>query len=145
MVWTAVQLDVHTDLDSGGGIMTARHRSDILEPIVRPHAGAIGDAFILMQDNACAHTAQVFMTFTDETCIIVMNWQAMSPYINPTEHTWGILSRHVRKRQHHPENVQNLTDAQVQELQATPLKGSRSMTCRCQEYVNDKGGQTSYW
>ena len=32
--------------------MSARHRSDILEPIVRPHACAFGDAFILMQDNA---------------------------------------------------------------------------------------------
>ena len=34
--------------------MAARHRSDILEPIARPHACAIGDALILMQDNARA-------------------------------------------------------------------------------------------
>ena len=30
----------------GGGTTAAIHRSDILEPIVRPFAGVIGDAFI---------------------------------------------------------------------------------------------------
>ena len=47
--------------------MAARHRSDILETIVRQHACANGDAFILMQDNATVHTAQVSMTFIDDT------------------------------------------------------------------------------
>ena len=56
------------------GIMTAIHRSDILEPSVRPYAGAIGDAFVLMQYYVCAHPAQVSMTFIDDTGIIVMNW-----------------------------------------------------------------------
>ena len=148
MVWTEVPLDGHTDLYvfPRSGIMAARHCSDILEPIVRPHAcAANGDALIVMQDNAPAHTAQVYMTFIDDTCIRVMNWPARSPDVNPTELTWGILSRRIRQRQHHPENVQNLIDALVQELQDTPLKGIRSMTRCCQECVNDKGGQTSYW
>ena len=49
-----IQLDDRTDLHvfARGGITAARHRSDILEPIVKPHAGTIGDAFILTQDNA---------------------------------------------------------------------------------------------
>ena len=45
--------------------ITEAHRRDILEPIVRSHADAIRDAFILMQDNARAHTARVYMTFLD--------------------------------------------------------------------------------
>ena len=54
MVWTEIPVDGHIYLYMfpRGGTMTARHRSDILEPIVRPHTGAIGDAFILMQYNA---------------------------------------------------------------------------------------------
>ena len=71
------------------------------------HAGAIGDAFILMQDNARAHTAQVSMTFIDDTDISVVNWPARSPYITPTEHTWSILSRRIRQRPHHPANVRH--------------------------------------
>ena len=118
--------------------MAARHRSEILEPIVRQHACANGDAFILMQ-------AQVSMTFIDDTCIRVMHWPARSPELNPTEHTWIILSRRIRQRQHHPENVQNIIDALVQELHAIPLKGIMSMTRCCQECVNDKRGLASYW
>ena len=81
------------------------------------------------------------MTFTDDTTgIILINWPARSPDINPTEHTWVILSRRFRQ-QPHPYNVQNLIDALVQELQAIPLKGIMSTTRCCQ----DKGGQASYW
>ena len=71
MVLTDVSLDGHTDLYvfPRGGIMAARHRSDILETIVRPHACANGDAFILLQDNAPAHAAQISMTFIDDTGI----------------------------------------------------------------------------
>ena len=103
MVWTEVPTDGHTGLYvfPKGGIMAARHHSAILEPIVRSHASANGDAFVLMQDNAPAHTAQVSTIFIDDTCIRVMNWPARSPYLNPTEHTWGIFSRRIRQRQHH--------------------------------------------
>ena len=138
-------LDGHTYLYvvPRGGRMAARYRSDILEHIVRPHACAIGDAFILMQYNARTHAAQVSMTFIDDTGISVMKWPARSPDTNTTEHTWAILSWRFRQRPHHPENVQNRIDALVQELQAIPLKGIRSMTRCCQACVNDKGGQVN--
>ena len=50
MVWTEIALYGHSDLYvfPRGGIMSARHRSDILEPIIMSHACSIGDAFILM-------------------------------------------------------------------------------------------------
>ena len=73
-----------------------------------------------------------------------MNWAARSRDINPTEHSWDILSRRIRQRPHHPANVQALIDALVHELQPLPLKGIRSMTRCCQECVNGKGGQASF-
>ena len=69
-----------------GGITAAIHRSGILEPIVRPFAGVILDAFILIQDNARAQRVPVSMTFLDVEGISVMNWLTMSPYLNPIEH-----------------------------------------------------------
>ena len=50
MGWTEVPLDGHTDMYvfRRGGIMAARHRSDILEPIVRPHA-----CVMVMQSFQC--------------------------------------------------------------------------------------------
>ena len=56
-----------------GGITAAIHRSHILEPIVRPCAGVIRDALILIQDNACAQRVLVSMTFRDVEGISVMN------------------------------------------------------------------------
>ena len=145
MFWTEIPLGGHTYLYvfPRGGIMAARHH--IMEPTVSPHACAIGDAFILMLYNARARAAQVPMTFIGDTDLSVMNWPARSPDINPAEHTWGILSRQFQQRPHHPENEQDLVDALVQELQAIQLNGIMSMIHCCQEYVNDKGGQTSFF
>ena len=70
------------------GITEARHCNDILEPIGRSYAGAIGDAFILMHDNARTHTTQVYTTFLDDKCISVVIWLARSPYLNPIEHNY---------------------------------------------------------
>ena len=72
-----------------GGITAAIHRSDILEPIVRPFAGDIRDAFILIQDNARSKRVMVSMTFLDVEGISVINWLTMSPYLNPIEHNRG--------------------------------------------------------
>ena len=128
-----------------GGITVAIHRSDILELIVRPFAGVIGDAFILIQDNARAQTVLVSMTLFDFEGISVMNWLTMSPYLNPIEHTWGNHFRQIRQWSYHPENVQNLIDVLVQKLQSMPQKGIRFMQGRCQEYMDDRGGHISYW
>ena len=142
-----VPLDRYTDtyMFPRGGIMAARHNCDSMEPIVGPHACANGDAFIVMQDYARAHTTQVSMNLIDDTGIRVMNGPAGYPDLNPTEHTSGILSRRIRQRHHHPENVQNLIDVLVHDMQDIPLTGIRNMTRCCHEGVDDKGGQAMYW
>ena len=150
MVWAGISLDGRTDLYvfPRGGITAVRYRDEVMEPIVRPYAGAIGDTFILMQDNARAHTARESTTFLDDEGINVMNWPARSPVLNPIEHAWDMLSRRIGQRQHPPESVQSLTDALVQEWQAIPHNDFRriirSMPRRCQECANARGGHTSY-
>ena len=128
-----------------GGITAEIHHNDIREHIVRPYAGAIGVALNVMQDNALARTVPVSMAFLGDEVISVMNWSARFPDLNPIEHTWDNISRRIRQRPHHPENVQNLIVALVQELQAIQQKDMRSMPCRCQECVNYRVGHTSYW
>ena len=85
MVWATISLDGRTDLCACArcGITAAIHRSAILEPIIRPHADAIGDAFIVMQYIARVPTAWQSMTFLYDECISVMNWPVRSPDLNP--------------------------------------------------------------
>ena len=54
-------------------------------------------------------TARVPMTFIDGEGIVVVNWPTRSPHLNQIEHIWDILSRRIRQRPHHPENVQDIS------------------------------------
>jgi hypothetical protein len=78
-----------------------RYRDEILAPIVRPFAGAIGENFLLMDDSA----REVNECLQQET-IECMEWQVNSPNLNPIEHAWGILQRMIMSRQHKPNTQQ---------------------------------------
>ena len=100
MVSKEIPLDGRTYLYvfARGHMTAAIHRNDIREPLVRSYAGAIVCAFILMQYNACAHTARMALTFTDDEGISVLNWQTSYADLDPVGHTWGILSVRIRQR-----------------------------------------------
>ncbi|GFW01197.1 transposable element Tcb2 transposase [Trichonephila clavipes] len=54
LVWAGISLGGHTDLHvfHGGTVTGLRYRDEALDPYVRPYAAAIGNDFILMDDNA---------------------------------------------------------------------------------------------
>ena len=58
MVWRRMSLDGCMDLYvlQRGHINVQRYRDDLLEPIVRLYAGAVGENIIVMHDNARPHT-----------------------------------------------------------------------------------------
>ena len=110
MVWAGISAQGKTDLHviDNGTLTALRYVNEILDVYVRPYADAVGENFILMDDNARAHRARI----TDEQATIVrMEWPARSPDLNPIEHAWDMLQTAVSSRPLQPASVQELRQA----------------------------------
>ncbi|GFX71561.1 transposable element Tcb1 transposase [Trichonephila clavipes] len=106
LVYGGISIDGRTDLYIiRDGPQTAyRYRDEILRPIVVPYTAAIGDDFILMDDNCRPHRANLVEDFFFEERIVRMEWPAYSPDMNLIEHVWDALGRRVAGRQPPPTN-----------------------------------------
>ncbi|KFM63970.1 Transposable element Tcb2 transposase, partial [Stegodyphus mimosarum] len=71
------------------------YRDDILDAYVCPFAGAIGDAFLLQDDNARPHRARIIDDYLQQETIIRMEWPARYPGLKPIEFVWDALGRHL--------------------------------------------------
>ncbi len=137
MVWGGVSVDGHTDLRVlDRGTMTAeRYRDEVLDPIVRPYAGAVGEGFILVHDNARPRNIRICTAYLDQRGSEVMDWPSKSPGLNPIAHLWDILYRRVQGRQLPPHDVLTIKQALDEEWQALPqnsiVRLIRSMPNRC--------------
>uniref|UniRef100_A0A8K9US50 Tc1-like transposase DDE domain-containing protein n=1 Tax=Oncorhynchus mykiss TaxID=8022 RepID=A0A8K9US50_ONCMY len=150
MVWGGISLGGRTALHvlARGSLTAIRYRDEILRPLVRPYAGAVGPGFLLMQDNARPHVAGVCQQFLQEEGIDAMDWPARSPDLNPIEHIWDIMSRSIHQRHVAPQTVQELADALAQVWEDIPQETIRHlircMPTRCREVIQARGGHTHY-
>ncbi|GFS69439.1 transposable element Tcb1 transposase [Trichonephila clavipes] len=129
LVYGGISIDGRTDLYiiRDGPLTTRRHMDEILRPIVLPYAAAIGDDFILMDDNCRPHRANLVEDFLFEEGIVRMEWPVSSPDMNPIEHVWGALGRRVAGRQPPPQTIQELERALLEEGDRIPhlvIKGT---------------------
>ena len=151
MVPGVISMEGRTDLYrlENGSLTAIRYRDEILEPMVRPYAGAVGPGFLLMHDNARPHVARVCRQYLEDEGIDTIEWPSRSPDLNPIEHLWDIMFRSIRRRQVAPQTLQELTDAlrQIWEdiPQDTIRRLIRSMPRRCQACIQARGGHTRYW
>ncbi|KAI4894920.1 hypothetical protein NFI96_000581, partial [Prochilodus magdalenae] len=112
-----------------GSLTAIRYRDEIVRPLVRPHAGAVGPGFLLMQDNARPHVAGVCQQFLQDEGIEAIDWPARSPGLNPIEHFWDIMSRSIQSVSavSAPQTVQELADALVQVWEEIPQETIRHL------------------
>uniref|UniRef100_A0A674A2U6 Transposase Tc1-like domain-containing protein n=1 Tax=Salmo trutta TaxID=8032 RepID=A0A674A2U6_SALTR len=150
IVWGGISLGGRTALHvlARGSLTAIRYRDEILRPLVRPYAGAVGPGFLLMQDNARPHVAGVCQQFLQEEGIDAMDWPTRSPDLNPIEHIWDIMSRSIHQRHVAPQTVQELADALVQVWEEIPQETIRhlirSIPRHCREVIQARGGHTHY-
>ncbi|GFT24921.1 transposable element Tcb1 transposase [Trichonephila clavipes] len=100
MLWAGISLGYHTDLHifKRGSVTAVRYRDDVLEPIVRLYAAAVGPTIVLMDDNARPHRADIVDDYMESEGIARMAWPAYSPDLNPIENLWDVLGRAVSSR-----------------------------------------------
>ncbi|GFU50499.1 transposable element Tcb2 transposase [Trichonephila clavipes] len=88
LVYGGISIDGRTVLYiiRDGPLNARRYRNEILRPIVVPYAAAIGDDFILMDDNFRPSRANLVEDFFFEEGIVRMEWPACYEDMNPIEH-----------------------------------------------------------
>ena len=150
MVWAGISAQGKTDLHiiDNGTLTALRYVNEILDVYVRPYAGAVGENFILMDDNARAHRARITDQYLEQATIVRMEWPARSPDLNPIEHAWDMLQTAVPSRPVQPAPVQELRQALLEEWDQIPQYKIRrlisSMRRRCQAVIEAWGHHTRY-
>ncbi|GFY02568.1 transposable element Tcb2 transposase [Trichonephila clavipes] len=131
-----------------GPLTARRYRDEILRPIVVPYAAAIGDDFILMDDNCRQHRANLVEDFLFEEGIVRMEWPTCSPDMNPIEHVWDALGKRVAGRQPPPQTLQELERALLEEWDRIPQLVINSlidsMLQWCSTLLAIRGNHTPY-
>ncbi|GFW34930.1 transposable element Tc3 transposase [Trichonephila clavipes] len=142
LVWAGISLGGHTDLHvfHGGTVTGLRYRDEILDPYVRPYAAAIGNDFILMDDNARPHRARIVEEYLEDHGLERMEWPARSPDLNPIEHLWDYLGREVAALNPPPRSLHELKQGLLCVWSSLPIPVSdnliNSMGNRCRQCIS---------
>ncbi|GFY00030.1 transposable element Tcb2 transposase [Trichonephila clavipes] len=150
LVWAGISLGGHTDLHvfHGGTVTGLRYRDEILDPYVRPYAAAIGNDFILMDDNARPHRAGIVEEYLEDHGLERMEWPARSHDLNPIEHLWDYLGREVAALNPPPRSLHELKQGLLCVWSSLPIPVSdnliNSMGNRCRQCIQVRGGHIPY-
>ncbi|GFY22295.1 transposable element Tcb2 transposase [Trichonephila clavipes] len=117
MVWAGISLGYRTDLHifKWDSVRAVRHRDEVLEPIVRLYAAAVGPTFVLMDDNARPYRTDIVDDYLESEGIARMAWPAYSPDLNPIGNFWDALGRAVSSRLTPPATLIELETALQEE------------------------------
>ena len=142
-IWTGGRSRLYvTQLSVTGFIY--RH---LLENFVEEKRDDLPEHWILQDDNAPPHRAEVVLEFKDDQGIESLPWAANSPDLNPIEHEWDWLGRRVRSHAQ-PANLRKLAELLREEWKPIPQEFLdnlvRSMSNRVGAVLESRGGYTRY-
>lgn len=73
-----------------GTLIGLRYRDEIIDPIVRPYADAVGDNFIPMDNNARPNIVNAIVSRKE-----LPEWTGLQGHLNPIEHVWDLLQNRI--------------------------------------------------
>ena len=131
------------------GNMDSKQYTDMLtEHILEDFFRIAGNQAIFQQDNVPVHVSRHSKPFFSHKNVVLMNWPALSPYLNPIENLWGIVARQVYGQGKQYDSKVSLTGAIIKswsEIDDQTVKSLiGSVKNRCIEVMAAKGGKTKY-
>ena len=137
--------------NSGGHLNSIKY-IEILDNIMLPSVIEVfpENNFIFQQDNCSIHTAHRVRQWFLNKNIELIPWPSKSPDLNPIENVWGLMVKHIRKLNNHPNNAQELEgiieDAWENLSQEVDLARNLilSMPARLQAVLDANGAMTKY-
>ena len=150
MVWGSISLEGRTDLHvlDSGNLTGARHRDEIIIPIVRPYAGAVGSGFLLLHDNDRPHVCKSASDF--RRWRHWHNWLT-NMFSGPKNHRaphghHGSTHSVASKPTQHSSGAQQRPVWVWQDIDLETMRRLiRSMPRRCRACIQARGGRTRYW
>ncbi|GFU82188.1 transposable element Tcb2 transposase [Trichonephila clavipes] len=122
IVWAGIMINGRTRIHVvANGTMTGQRYIDkVLLPHVSLFRGAVGDKFVLMNDNATCHRTLAVQDCLDSEGIQRLVWPVRSPDLNPIENVCNALGRQVAGRNYPPINKNTLNHALTEEWDKLP-------------------------
>ena len=131
------------------GNMNSKQYTDMFtEHFLEDFFRITGNRAIFQQDNAPNHVSRYSKAFFNDKNVVLMDWPASSPDLNPIENLWSIIAWQVYGQGKQYDSKVSLTGAIVKswsEIDDQTVKSLiGSMKNRCIKVIAVNGGKTKY-